>query len=89
MIKKLLIIFLIFSFSKDIFSQEINLKIKAGEFIVKKDFNLDISADDNYRLIFFDQIPTNHDQTFSTHFNVANWQRSHKKQDPSELFVKN
>ena len=62
MIKKLLIIFLIFSFSKDIFSQEINLKIKAGEFIVNKDFNLDISADDNYRLIFFEQIPTNYDK---------------------------
>ena len=62
MINRLLILMFIFLFSGSLFSQEMRLKIKAGEFIINQEFDVESLERDNYRIIFFDEIPTNSDK---------------------------
>ena len=38
------------------------LKIKSGEFPIVQKFDVNISENNNYRLLFFNEIPTNTDK---------------------------
>jgi hypothetical protein len=59
---KLILPLLIFILSFQSFSQEKILNIKAGDFSIFQEFDLNITENDNYRILFFNKIPTNSDK---------------------------
>ena len=59
---KLILPLLIFILSFQSFSQEKILNIKAGDFSIFQEFDLNITENNNYRILFFDEIPTNSDK---------------------------
>ena len=55
--KKLVCLLFIICFAVSSFSQENVFTLKSGTFKTDNYFDLNISDDDNYRMLFFNQIP--------------------------------
>ena len=56
--KKILLLFLFCITFSSLFSQEITFNIKSGSYTVNNDFDIIFSMDDPYRMIFFQELPS-------------------------------
>ena len=68
--KKLVFLLFIICFAVSSFSQGIEFTLKSGTFKTDNYFDLNISDDDNYRMLFFNQIPNHKEKNDLRKFGV-------------------